>query len=507
MTLGDQLEISRSIYREANDAFFILRPADLRILDVNPAAQRLTGRRRKQLLTMSLEDLVETRGADAITQLIQACQTTSYFVGTDEYLLKGDKGDRAIQLSASRIHTEPETLALLVVRDVSRQKALEEQLHHSQRMEAIGRLSSGIAHEFNNLLTIINGYSDELMESGIENPKALVEEIQKAGKRAASFTRQLLDFGSKQRLATQVLDLDEVVTGVQKMLRPLLGDGIEVVTRHASGSLRFEADPARIEQLIINLAANARDAMPSGGRLTIETFHTESNRSDVADEPAIREEAHIGLRVTDTGCGMDPKTVSRAFEPFFSTKERNEGTGLGLAMVYSAVTQSRGSITVESQPGEGSTFTIHFPATDKELSKPEVLSKSSTVLPTGSEHILLVDDDESIRGLVQRVLEKAGYTVILAQHGADALATSDRHPGRIHLVLTDYLMPGMQGDELARRLREKRPEIRVICMSGCAIPQSDAFEGAEELTHLGEFLQKPFSTGELTQRVRDVLDA
>lgn len=502
MTIDQQPEISRSIFREANDAFFILRPDDLRILDVNPAAQRLTGRRRKELLALSLQDLVETQGAEAISELIQACRSTSYFLGSEGYLLKKEDGSRAIQLSASRIHTEPETLALLVVRDVSRRKALEEQLHHVRRMEAIGRLSAGVAHEFNNLLTIINGYSALLLENGTDEAMTGVLEIKKAGERAADFTRQLLDFGSRQGIETRVLDLCEVVVGMERMLVPLLGEGIEVATKLESDGLFFEADRGRIEQLLVNLAANARDAMPTGGRLTIETFRVELNSDDVASLPGLARGPHVLLRVSDTGCGMDSPTISRAFEPFFTTKKSEDGTGLGLAMVYSAVKQSRGHVAVTSRPEEGTTFTIHFPATNKAMTPSDSNGAPAEPPQTGTENVLLVEDDESVLRLVKGVLERAGYTVLPSCDGKDALATSERHDGPIHLVLTDFLMPGMRGDELGRRLTAARPDVRVLYMSGCV-----NLEGTgEDPEALGSFIRKPFSLNDLVRRVRTELD-
>lgn len=505
MTPEQQPEISRSIFREANDAFFVLRPTDLRILDVNPAAQRLTGRRRKELLAMSLEDLVHARDAAAITELVRACQSTENFVGSARYLMTVANGTLTVQLSASRIHTEPDTLALLVVRDISRQQALEEQLDQARRLEAIGRLSAGVAHEFNNLLTIINGYSALVLESGNqESPRAkMILEIQRAGRRATSFTRQLLDFGSHRESAESVLDLSAVVANIKIMLVPLLGEGVEIETLLTPEPLLFEADLVRAEQVIVNLAANAGDAMPAGGKLTIETFAVELTQDDVATRPGLRPGPHVVLRTTDTGCGMNVQTITRAFEPFFTTKNRGDGTGLGLAMVYGAVKQSRGHVAVESEPGRGTTVTIHFPAMVNAMHPSPAPATRTALAATGTENILLVEDDNAVRCYVRGVLQMAGYTVFECGHGEAALSLSEDHAGPIDLVLTDYLMPGMRGDELGRRLSRQRPGIRIVLMSGCA-----TLDGiGEDQTLADRLLRKPFSPQELTERVRAELDS
>jgi len=508
MTPQHESEISRSIFREASDAFFILRPSDLHILNVNPAAQRLTGKRRKELLAMSLPDLVQTEDVGAIRELVQACQSTASFVGSANYLLNVAGGTKSIQLSASRIHTEPDTLALLVVRDVTRQKALEEELQQARRMEAIGRLSAGVAHEFNNLLMIINGYAAVVLDANGEAMTEEMQAIQKAGERAASFTRQLLDFGSNRTPATTVLDLAAVVAAMQNMLVPLLGDSIEVVTRQTPAAdgvtapLLFEADSARIEQLLINLAVNARDAMPAGGRLTIEMLSVQLTADEAAELHGLAQGPHVVLRVADSGAGMSAETVARAFEPFFSTKGHGQGSGLGLAMVYSAVAQCKGHIGIDSHPGRGTTFTMHFPATDRTIDVRVPSAEARAPISHGSGRVLLVEDDASVRALVSRVLENSGFTVMSFESGADALRESEQHRGKIDLVLTDYLMPGMRGDELGRRLAEQRPGIRVLYMSGCI-----SLDGLGEIpAQMGAVLQKPFSPQELVQRVRAELD-
>jgi hypothetical protein len=375
-------------------------------------------------------------------------------------------------------------------------------------MEAIGRLSAGVAHEFNNLLMIINGYAAVVIDA---NGDAMTEEmqaIQKAGEQAASFTRQLLDLGSNRTPVTTVLDLAVVVAGMQSMWVPLLGNNIEVVTRQApdadgvTGPLIFEADQARIEQLVINLAVNAKDAMPAGGSLTIEILSVQLTAGQAKELHGLAQGPHVVLRVTDSGAGMSTETVARAFEPFFSTKGHGQGSGLGLAMVYGAVAQCKGHIGIDSRLGHGTTFTMHFPATDRAIDVRVPSAPARTPATHGRERVVLVEDDANVRGLVSRVLRKAGFTVMSFCNGADALRECEQHRGKIDLVLTDYLMPGMRGDELSRRLTEQRPGIRVLYMSGCG-----SLGGLSETPEqMGAVLQKPFSPQELVQRIRGELD-
>lgn len=389
-----------------------------------------------------------------------------------------------------------------MVRDVSKQHALEEQLRHARQMEALGRLSAGVAHEFNNLLTIINGYSAIMQDRGDAHSETQLAEIQKAANRGAIFTRQLLDFGSKRQPTELVFDVREVATGLETMLRPLLGASITVETHQSETPLLVEADAARIEQLLVNLAVNSRDAMTDGGTLRIATSSRELTQPDCATLPGLLPGQHVVVQVSDTGSGMDSATAERAFEPFFTTKTNSGGTGLGLAMVYNAVKQSRGHVAFKTAPGEGTTFTMHFPLTDKPIAPVTASEPAPVQKRQPTERILLVEDDASVRILVKDLLNKAGYTVLEARNGAEALQLGERESRHIDLMLTDYLMPGIRGDDLAQRILAIRPTMRVLYMSGCVSPDGIG----EDPRLLGSVLHKPFSPTELLQRLRAELD-
>jgi PAS domain S-box-containing protein len=485
VTPEQEYEIGRGIFREANDAFFVFAPGDLRLVEVNPAAQKLTGLRRKQLLGLTLPELLEAPEGRDLTPLVRACQSTSHFVAGDDYALRVGAGRRPVHVSVSRIHTEPEPLGLVVVRDVSQQRAAEEALRQKHKMEAVGRLAGGVAHDFNNLLTVIQGYCDLLERClGPEGEaRAYLEAIQGAAGRAADLTRQLLTFSRRTPPAPQAVDLSALVGRTADMLRRLIGEDVALLTRLAPDLPAVLADPGQLEQVLLNLCANARDAMPDGGRLTLETF-----------APASGERA-VGLRVTDTGRGMDRQTQARLFEPFFTTKEAGKGTGLGLASVYAIVTGAGGTIGVESIPGQGTVFTIHFPAAP---APPAPLPPPAPhPLATGRGTVLLVEDEEGVRNLTARILRDAGYTVLEADGGEAGRALAASHPGAIDLLLTDVVMPGLRGPELARLVRQERPGIGVLYMSGYSEEQL----GVET----AQLVSKPFTAEALTRAVRDRL--
>jgi PAS domain S-box-containing protein len=388
------------------------------------------------------------------------------------------------------------------------QRHLQEQLVQAQRMEAVGRLAGGIAHDFNNMLAVINGYS-ELMLMGPDTPRSLLgpaEEIRKAGERAASLTRQLLAFSRKQIIQPQVLDLSEIVSNIQRMLRRLIGEDIELVTASQysrTGIGRVKADPGQIEQVLMNLVVNARDAMPRGGRLTLglRNVHREATRTKDGDEAAAG--LYVELSVTDTGCGMDAETMSQIFEPFFTTKEVGEGTGLGLATVYGIIKQNQGYITVESTPAEGSTFRVYLPC----LEQPQAELPAEALpleLPTGTETVLVVEDEAMLRTLIADILRPHGYHVLVAGDVAEALQCC-REPDRpIHLLLTDVIMPGQSGQSLAEEAVRLHPGLKVIFMSGHTDDAVIRHGVSRAETH---FVQKPFVPTVLLQKVRDVLDS
>ena len=345
--------------------------------------------------------------------------------------------------------------------------ALKEQFRQSQKMEAIGRLAGGIAHDFNNLLTVIKGYSElALIKLKEGDPlKGNIEEIHRASQRAADLTRQLLAFSRRQILEFKVLDLNTILRDMDKMLLRILGEDIELVTLFAEGIGRVRTDPGQIEQMILNLAVNARDAMPNGGKLTIETSNIELNENYVRFHIAVKPGLYVMLSVSDTGVGMTPEVKERVFEPFFTTKEKGKGTGLGLSTVYGIVKQSGGNIWVYSELDHGTTFKIYLPRVEEEAST-LLHGDDKRSLPQGSETVLLVEDDLSVRGLVVQVLRENGYNLLEAANGNEALRMAQEYAGEIHLLLTDVVMPQMGGKELADRLKTLRPNIKVLFTSG-----------------------------------------
>jgi signal transduction histidine kinase/CheY-like chemotaxis protein len=383
-------------------------------------------------------------------------------------------------------------------------RELEEQLRQSQKMEAVGRLAGGVAHDFNNLLMVIRGRSELLLHHVKEGEplRRHIALIREAAERAVGLTQQLLTFSRKGVLRPQVLDLNAAVTGMATMLRRLIGEHIELSVCPGEGLWRIQADPSQIEQVVMNLAVNARDAMPHGGRLTVETANVTLDESFARSHAGSRPGAYVRLAVSDTGVGMDAATRAHLFEPFFTTKAPGQGTGLGLAMVYGIVKQHRGYVTADSEPGRGSRFTIYLARSEAPVTAP-ALPWSGSAPPGGRETVLLVEDEQSVRELVKEMLRERGYTVIEARHGADALVAAEQHTGAIHLLLTDIVMPEMGGRELARRLRASRPDVRVLYMSGY-LGDATPPEGIE----IGiPILAKPFTTETLAVRAREVLDA
>ena len=394
---------------------------------------------------------------------------------------------------------------IVVIADVTERKRLELELRQSQKMEAVGRLAGGIAHDFNNLLTVIIGRGEAVLGSLDRSDQSRwdIELMLTTAERAAALTRQLLAFSRRQVLQPKVVALHEVVGNVVPMLRRLIGEDIEIHTVSGPAPGRVRVDPAQIEQVIMNLALNARDAMPQGGLLMITTAAAELSDAQARRLGSIEPGRCAILSVSDTGAGMDEDTRVRVFEPFFTTKPMGKGTGLGLSMVYGIVEQHGGAITVESAPGRGTTFRIYLPRIDEDATEVEAAAHAEGAA-RGSETILLVEDEDEVRELVARMLQRSGYTVLAAPDPRAALDLSDRHPGAIHLLLTDVVMPEMSGRQLHDRLAVARPETRVIYMSGYT---DEALGRHGVLEPEVVLLQKPFRFTELAQKIREALDA
>ncbi|MCK9461226.1 MAG: PAS domain S-box protein [Proteobacteria bacterium] len=418
---------------------------------------------------------------------------------------------RDLECSVTEMRIGSKVLAISVERDITdRNKAeavrekLEEQLRASQKLEAIGSLTGGIAHDFNNLLSVILSYTGFALDAVPEGEPLREDllEVKNAGERSAALVRQLLAFSRKQMMEPVPLDLNQITAELEKMLRRILGEDIDFVQALAPDLGLTFADPGQIEQVLMNLVVNARDAMPTGGKLTNETTNTELDDEYAASHVAVEPGPYVMLAVTDTGRGMDEGTKARIFEPFFTTKEKGKGTGLGLSTAYGIVRQSGGDIHVYSEPGLGTTMKIYLPR----KTSPAVVAPKVSIPPTrltGSETILVVEDEEAVMNLAKRILDTAGYTVLTATSGDEALATCERHADQIHLVLTDVVMPGMGGREFAERLAKLRPGIKVLYMSGYT---DDAIVHHGTLDAGTKFVGKPFNSTDLTRKVREVLD-
>ena len=390
------------------------------------------------------------------------------------------------------------------VRDLTEQRRLQTQLVQSQKMEAVGRLAGGIAHDFNNLLTVITTSCDLLREDmGPDDPKREdVDQVRQAADGAAALTRQLLAFSRQQVLAPQIVNLGDVVFGVERMLRRVIGEDVDLVTVLDPESGAVKADVGQLEQVLMNLAVNARDAMPTGGKLTIEIANVEHDPDYAREQEAAAVSRFVMLAVSDTGTGMDEATKARIFEPFFTTKELGKGTGLGLATVYGIVRQSGGFIWVYSEPGLGTTFKIYLPQVDA-VAEGSAASDAHSASRRGTETVLLVEDAAAVRSVIHEALARQGYAVLDAPHGAEALRIAASHAGPIHLLLTDVVMPGLSGRQLADQLAAVRPETKVLYTSGHT---DDAVVRHGVLESGIAYLQKPFTVDGLARKVREVLD-
>jgi two-component system, cell cycle sensor histidine kinase and response regulator CckA len=474
---------------------------DLRFTSILGAGLARLGLGQNQLVGTSLSDYFET--SDRTFPPI-AAHHRAVCGEPRTFPLEWKDGSYACHVEPLRGATGEVQGAICMALDITDRKQLEEQFRQAQKMEAVGRLAGGIAHDFNNLLMVIQGYADLLAERIPEGDslRRNAEQIQNAAQRASALTRQLLAFSRKQIMEPKVLDVHAIVGEMEKMLRRLIGEDIDLVTSTVQDLWLVKADRSQIEQVILNLAVNARDAMPNGGRLTIETANVELDASTSHPTVAVAPGKYVVLSVTDNGCGMDEKTQAHIFEPFFTTKEKGKGTGLGLATVYGVVKQSGGYVWVYSEPGHGTTFKIYLPKIDDEPSRPmHDEPVGSTSVPRGAGVVLVVEDERGVRELTREYLETSGYTVLMAENGYTALELAAMHAGPIDLLITDVVMPGINGRELADRVNAIRPGIKVLYMTGYT-DQGVVHRGA--LAAGAVLLQKPFTLNTLASKLREI---
>ena len=502
--LGESEERFRTMF-EGAPAGTVIVDLEERIVSSNRAFEELLGQQKEELAGRRFAEFapVPAGSSEPLCVLLSGAQKR---LADQRTFVRRDGSEALGQVAASLVvdaKANPR-FAIVMVEDLTERLHLEEQLRHAHRMEAVGQLAGGVAHDFNNLLTVITGRSRFAIRSLGDRDGAIrgdLDEIAAAAERAASLTQQLLAYSRRQVLQPRVIDVNGVVANMQRMLLRLIGEDTEIVTELAPHAVRVRADPSQLEQVILNLAVNARDAMPGGGRLTIRTAsiaHAETIGREHDEAPTSGRYAL--LAVEDTGEGMDEETRSRIFEPFFTTKEPGKGTGLGLSTVYGIIAQSGGFIRVASAPGAGSTFAVYLPLAREEVAAEPAPLGSDGVL-SGSGTILLAEDDDGVRALAELILSQYGYTVLPARDGEDALRIADQHAGPIDLLVTDIVMPRMRGTELAERLTSRRPDIGVLYMSGYA----DASALGE--VNAAAIVPKPFSEETLAGLVRETLAA
>ena len=495
----------RALVENSSDALFLL-DAEGRVTYLTPSSERHLGWKRDQLIGHSIFDFVHPDDRPVVSQRMADVLEHPLRPIMHELRFQHSDGEWRMMegVGVNRL-SDPSVKAIVVnARDVTDRRKLEDQLRQSQKMEAVGQLAGGVAHDFNNLLTAILGYCslmlDEVPQEDPLRPDLM--EIQAAGERAAALTRQLLAFSRRQMLQPQVVDVNTLIRQLEKLLRRLISEDVELVTALAADLQPVRVDPASIEQILVNLAVNARDAMPVGGRLTIETSNVEIDEAYTLTHVSMKAGPYVMLAVGDTGRGMDAATRARVFEPFFTTKEQGRGSGLGLATVYGIVKQSGGFIWVYSEVNHGTVFKVYLPP-----AKTRAVPRTSDVRPHDTAHgwetVLLVEDEDAVRALAREVLRRHGYIVLEARHGVDALRVAERHPDTIHLMVTDVVMPHMSGREVAERLNTVRPTMKVLFMSG----YTDHALMHRELAPGAAFLQKPFTPEVFARKVRSVLDS
>ena len=476
-----------------------------RFLDVNPALIGMLG------YNSALEVLALDPQKDVFvdpgeyTRLVDEFRRTGRMDGFEVRWKRKDGVIITVRISGRAVAggDEPADVLEAIAEDITERRVLEDQFRQAQKMEAVGRLAGGIAHDFNNLLMVISGYTEVLLyHLSPGHPLfAKAEAIQQASDRATTLTRQLLAFSRKQLLELKVIDVNAIVADMERLLRPLIGEHIELTTSLSPAVGCTRADAGQLEQVLMNLVVNAKDAMPNGGKICIRTESVTLDDSYRPENTFIKHGPYVMISVSDNGQGMDRETQARIFEPFFTTKEKGKGTGLGLSTVYGIIKQSGGYVFVQSELGRGTVFTIYFPRVD-EPSEARGATPVSLAAAGGSETVLLVEDEDSVRQLVRETLESRGYRVLEAPNGQDALALAANHPDPIHLVITDVVMPGLSGHELIQQLLPARPAIKVLYLSGYA---QDAFASPLTAEAQKTFLQKPFTLQSLSRKVREIL--
>ena len=487
----------RAVFLDAADAMLILDDKRT-ILEANPAACALFGIGSESIVHRSLDGLLVEAGDQLVTAWRELLALGE--AKREHRVASSRDATRLVECSyRARVHGDRH---LCIARDITDRRLLEERLMQSEKIESVGRLAGGIAHDFNNLLTAILGYTELLIShrADADPDRADLEEIQKAGQRAASLTQQLLAFSRKQVLMPKDVDLNQTVAGLKSMLTRLIREDITLSCELADRPATVKVDPTQIEQAILNLVLNARDALPAGGHIRLEVACVRRSQVEVPPDLQSMASDYVRLRVIDDGVGISAEAREHLFEPFFTTKDIGKGTGLGLASVYGIVRQSNGFIAVESQPGSGTAFTIHFPAVAKadEVQTPAVAVGGST---RGRETILLVEDEDAVRVIVSAVLRRQGYNVLEASNPRGAWEIFERHAGEIDLLLSDVVMPEMNGPALAQRLVAVRPELRILFISGYA----DMTTPPESDNPNVSFLSKPFQASVLSERVRQIL--
>ena len=489
----------RALFEQATEGIFVCDER-LRFTDVNSAACQMTGYAREELLAIGVSNLILPEDLSRLP--VEVERLGSGAPVTSEWRIRRHNGDPVVvEVCAARLS---DGRVQAFARDITSRSELHMRLLQSQKMESIGRLAGGIAHDFNNLLTVISGTVElGLMSSAPDNPlRAELEQILLAAERGSSLTGQLLAMSRQQLLQPEVLDLNAVLRRMDGLLRRLIGEDIELAMTLPDDEACVRADPNQLEQVILNVVLNARDAMPDGGTVTIETRLIDPATNSFAQPPSTGFRGpHVMLTIGDTGVGMDEATRKRIFDPFFTTKALGQGTGLGLSMVYGTVEQSGGAVVAESEPGTGTVIRIYLPLMSDETPG---ASGGAGVSAAGTETILLVEDEPAIRNLTQRALETAGYTVLAAGDGAEALERLATHAAPIDLLLTDVVMPGMNGRELASRIVKARPDVKVLYTSGYT---DDAVLRRGVLADPCCFIPKPYTPRQLQRKVRDVLDS